>query len=164
MSNSTKPSVSPRLDLAAHAGAALSGLIRFSERITLEPVVYELVKLRASQLNGCARCIDMHWTAAREAGESELRLAQVSAWSESPYFDERERSALALTDAVTRLCSTGVDDEVWDEATAHFPPDELAQLVMAIATINTWNRLNVTVQSPPLSYQPEISADEPAAV
>lgn len=162
MSNSTKPSVTPRLDLAAHAGAALSGLIRFSERIKLEPVVYELVKLRASQLNGCALCIDMHWTAAREAGESELRLAQVSAWSESPYFDDRERAALALTDAVTRLSATGVDDVVWEEATAHFPPDELAQLVFAIATINTWNRLNVTVQNPPLSYRPE-GAGEPAA-
>jgi AhpD family alkylhydroperoxidase len=116
-----------------------------------------LVKLRASQINGCAYCLDMHWPHARAQGESELRLSQLAAWRESPYFDDRERAALALTEAVTHVSSTHAPDDVWEEAARHFDADELAHLLFAIAAINVWNRVAVSARSVPASY------GEPAA-
>ena len=121
-------------------------------RIDLEPGLRELVRLRTSLINGCSYCIDVHWTALRRDGESEARLVQLAAWQESPYFDERERAALALTDAVTHVSATHVPDEVWARAEAQFPPEELSHLLFAIAATNLWNRLAVSVRGVPVSY------------
>ena len=110
--------------------------------------VLELVHLRASQINGCSACIYAGVANARKGGESEDRLATVVAWRESPFFTDAERAALALTEAVTRLSDRvdPVPDEIWDEAARHYDEPALAALVIAIATINTWNRLNVTTR------------------
>jgi AhpD family alkylhydroperoxidase len=143
---------SPRIDLTSLAGAPFAAVLRLEERIDLDPRLGKLIKVRASQVNGCAYCVDMHWTAARELGESELRLAQLGAWYESPYFDERERAALALTDAMTDVANTHVPDDVWARAEAHFEPRELAHLLFAIGAINLWNRVVVAARTPPASY------------
>jgi AhpD family alkylhydroperoxidase len=111
----------------------------------LDPVLVELVQIRTSQLNKCAYCIDYHTKDARKAGETEERIYQLSAWEDSPLYTERERAALALTEAVT-LLPGGVPDEVYDRAAAHFPEQELAQLIAVIFTANTWNRINVTTR------------------
>jgi AhpD family alkylhydroperoxidase len=114
----------------------------------IDPVLLELVQIRASQLNRCAYCLDYHTTDARKAGESEARLYQLSAWEESSLYTEKERAALALTEAVT-LLPQGVHDEVYEEAARHFDEQELAQLIALIFTVNTWNRMNVTTRKTP---------------
>jgi AhpD family alkylhydroperoxidase len=114
----------------------------------LDPVLLELVQIRASQINRCAYCIDYHASDARKAGEAEERIYQLSAWEESSLFTEKERAALELTEAVTRL-PEGVPDEVYDEAAKHFEEKELAQLIALIFTTNTWNRMNVTTRKTP---------------
>ncbi|MFA4929118.1 MAG: carboxymuconolactone decarboxylase family protein [Patulibacter sp.] len=149
---STTTAHAPRFDVFTALGAPAAGLIRAEQRIELDHTIKELVKLRASQINGCAFCLDMHWTDAKKAGESDIRLAQLSAYAESPYFDARERAALALTDAVTLLADTNVPDDVWAAAAEQFGDEELAHLVMQIATINAWNRLAVTARSLPASW------------
>ncbi len=110
----------------------------------------ELVHLRASQINGCSVCVDMHPKLARKAGETDERLFAVAAWRDTPYFTEAERAALALTEAVTRLADRAdpVPDAIWNEADKHFDEAELATLLLAIATINVWNRLNVAISAP----------------
>ena len=114
----------------------------------LEPELLELVKLRASQINGCAYCIDMHSQDARARGETEQRLYALSAWSETPFFSDRERAALALTEEVTLVAQTHVKQAVVDEAASVFSPEELTRLVYAIIEINAWNRLAITVGAP----------------
>ena len=110
----------------------------------------ELVHLRASQINGCSACVDMHPKIAKRAGETDERLFSVAAWRDTPYFTEGERAALALTEALTRLSDRAdpVPDQVWSEADKHFDEQELAALILAIANINVWNRLNVAVRQP----------------
>ncbi|MGB2571832.1 carboxymuconolactone decarboxylase family protein [Micromonospora citrea] len=135
-------------EVAPEAFQAVLGLERYV-RANVEHGVLELVKLRASMLNGCAYCVDMHSRDALAAGESSRRLFAVSTWREAPFFDERERSALALTDAVTRLGEHGVPDDVWDAAAKIWSEKELADLVTAIATINVWNRIAVTCRTQP---------------
>ena len=121
---------------------------------SLDPGLRELVKLRASQINGCAYCVDMHSKDARRGGESEQRVYGVSAWREAPYYSERERAALALTEAVT-LLPGGIPEEVFEEAARHFDAAELSALVWTIAVVNTWNRVAVTSRNPvPGSYDP----------
>jgi AhpD family alkylhydroperoxidase len=142
----------PRLDIQAHAGAAFGALVRLSERIELDPTLKHLVDIRASQLNGCAFCLDMHWQEAKGHGIPELKLAQVPAWRESPCFDARERAALDLTEAVTRLADGPVTDDVWDRAATAFDADELAQLLFRITVINAWNRLQATTLATPPSW------------
>jgi AhpD family alkylhydroperoxidase len=114
----------------------------------LEPSLLELVKVRASQINGCAFCIDMHTKDARAAGETEQRLYALSAWRETPFFSDRERAALALTEAVTLIAETHAPQDVIDAASAHFTPDELTWLLYAIIEINAWNRLAITTGAP----------------
>ncbi|MFI6231726.1 carboxymuconolactone decarboxylase family protein [Micromonospora echinospora] len=133
---------------APEAYRAVLGLEKYV-RANVEHRVLELVKLRASMMNGCAFCVDMHSREALDAGESSRRLFAVAAWHDAPFFDERERAALALTDAVTRLGEHGVPDEVWDTATRVFAEKEVADLIMAIATINVWNRISVTTRTQP---------------
>ncbi|MCL7460113.1 carboxymuconolactone decarboxylase family protein [Micromonospora echinofusca] len=133
-------------EVAPQAYQAVLGLEKYV-RANVGHTVLELVKLRASMLNGCAFCVDMHSRDALAAGESDRRLFAVAAWREAPFFDERERTALALTDAVTRLGEHGVPDDVWDAAAKVWPEKELADLLMAIATINVWNRIAVTCRT-----------------
>jgi AhpD family alkylhydroperoxidase len=121
----------------------------------VEPALLELMKMRASQINGCAFCIDMHSKDARAAGETEQRLYALDAWREAPFFTDRERAALALTEAVTRVADTHVPESVVSDAAQVFAPDELTKLVYAIIEINAWNRLAITVGAPePGSYNP----------
>ena len=135
-------------ETAPDAYKAVLGLEKYNRR-SVDPVVYELVKIRASILNGCSFCIDMHTRDAMEAGETTQRLFGVGAWREAPFYTEKERAALALTDAVTKLGDHGVPDDVWDQAAAVWDDKELADLLTAIATINVWNRLMVSTQTPP---------------
>jgi AhpD family alkylhydroperoxidase len=120
----------------------------------LDITVFELVKTRASQINQCAYCIDMHTKDARANGESEQRLYALSAWRETPFFTERERAALALTESMTLVADTHVPDDVVDEAKRHVEPADLAQQIFAITTINAWNRLAITARTPVGGYQP----------
>lgn len=116
-----------------------------------DPHTLELVHLRASQINGCSACVHAGVTGAKKAGETDERLHAVAAWREAPFFSEAERAALALTEAATRLADRsgqGVPDEVWDEATDHFTEEQLAAIILMIATTNFFNRLNVTIQEP----------------
>lgn len=121
----------------------LTQLGKYLERCGLEATLLELVRLRASQINGCAHCVDMHVSEARALGESEDRLHGVVAWRESPLYADRERAALAWTEAVTLVAETRVPDEVYGEARRHFSEKELVDLTLAIGLINTWNRLAV---------------------
>ena len=118
-------------------------------RRRVEKKLLHLVKLRASVINGCTYCVDMHSQDAIEEGESTRRLFAVAAWHEAPFFDERERAALALTDSVTRLGEGGVPDDVWDGAAKVFTQEEVADLLIAIATINVWNRIAIPSRTPP---------------
>ncbi|GGU82949.1 alkyl hydroperoxide reductase AhpD [Streptomyces albospinus] len=116
----------------------------------LDPVLVELVRIRASQLNKCAFCLDMHITDARKAGETEERIHLLNAWEEAAgYYSERERAALALTEAVTVLTDGFVPDAVYDRAATHFTEPELARLIALITTINAWNRFGVTTRMTP---------------
>ncbi|WBC17509.1 carboxymuconolactone decarboxylase family protein [Micromonospora sp. WMMA1998] len=140
-----------RIDMAAVAPEAYRAVLGLEKyvRANVDHTVLELVKLRASMLNGCAFCVDMHSREALEAGENSRRLFAVAAWREAPFFDERERTALALTESVTRLGDHGVPDDVWDAAAKVWSEKELADLVTAIATINVWNRVAVTCRTQP---------------
>ncbi|HEY2054250.1 MAG TPA: carboxymuconolactone decarboxylase family protein [Solirubrobacterales bacterium] len=149
-----------RFSLAAAAPKQAAALMRFGHTPDLDPTIHELVALRASQMNGCAFCIDMHWLDARAGGEEEARLYGLAAWRESPLYEERERAALALCEAVTQIDRAGVPDDVWAAAQAHFDEPELAQLLIAIAATNTWNRLGIATRALPGNYQP---ADREAA-
>ena len=135
---------------------AMLGLSGYQARSGLEPSVLELVKLRASQINGCAYCLDMHMKDARARGESEQRLYLLDAWRESPFYGARERAALAWTEAVTLVAETRVPDAVYEEVRQHFSDDELLALTMAVITINAFNRLNAALRTVPGSYQPGI--------
>lgn len=138
---------------APEAMKALLGLQAHVNGCGLEHGLLELVKYRASQLNGCAWCMDMHTKDARAAGETEQRLYLLSAWRECPFYTERERAALAWTEAVTRLAEDGVSDEVFAEARTQFSEQELVELTMAIIAINGWNRINVPFRTVPGTYR-----------
>ncbi|AUG79004.1 hypothetical protein CFP65_4250 [Kitasatospora sp. MMS16-BH015] len=118
-------------------------------RGSVDPVLGELVRTRASQINGCAFCLDMHTVDARKNGEQEHRLHTLAAWRETPYFTVKERAALALTEAVTLVTTGHVPDEVYQEAAKHFEPQELAHLIAIIITINAWNRIAITTRLSP---------------
>jgi AhpD family alkylhydroperoxidase len=140
--------------VAPEALRAVYGMEQFVRGSGLDESLVHLVKLRVSYMNGCAYCVDMHSKDARARGETEQRIYAVPVWHETPFYTNRERAALALAEAVTRLDGHGVPDSVFDEARAHFSEAELVNLVMAIATINTWNRLSITFRTDVGSYQP----------
>ena len=145
-----------RLDFrkASPAGEkAMMGLHMFVRNCGLDHSLLELVKLRASQMNGCAHCMDMHTKELRADGESEQRLYLLSAWRECPFYTDRERAALAWTEAVTALAHDGVPDEVYEEARKHFSEEELANLTFALVAINGANRLNIAFRTVPGSHQ-----------
>jgi len=143
-----------RIQLVELAPKPFAAVLRLSQSIKLDETLHYLVALRASQINGCAFCLDMHWKDLRAAGESEERLYSLDAWRESPLYDERERAALALTEAVTLIADGHVPDEVWEQAASVFDQEELANLVFAIAEINVWNRMNITARVEPGHYDP----------
>jgi len=132
----------------------LFALVKYLQTSSIERPLIELVLMRASQLNGCAYCLDMHSKDARAAGETEQRLYVLQAWREAPFYSDRERAALAWCEAVTRLDAHGVSDEVFEMARAQFSEKELGDLNMAVILINAWNRIAIPFQSMPGSYQP----------
>ncbi len=151
----------PRLEYHAkgHEGvAALLALERYLRRSGLEPSLLELVRLRASQINGCAYCIDMHTKDARARGETEQRLYGLSAWQETPFYTDRERAALAWTEAVTLVHQGHVPDAVYEEVRRHFSDEEMVDLTFAVVTINSWNRLSISFRTVPGTYQPRMQA------
>jgi AhpD family alkylhydroperoxidase len=146
-----------RIDYMKVSSGAYHPLIELEKYLRgcgLEESLLNLVRLRASQINGCAYCLDMHWKDLRALGESEQRLYSLDAWQESPYYSDRERAALAWTEAVTRVSETHVPDEVYEEAKKHFSEKELADLTVAVAMINLWNRLLIAGRKTPGAYQP----------
>jgi AhpD family alkylhydroperoxidase len=151
------PEQAPRLPWAQHAPEVYKAMIRLdtAAKQGLDPRLYELVKIRASQINHCAFCLDMHTKDALAAGESVERIVQLSAWEESRHFyTAKELAAIELTEAITVLTDGFVPDEVYERAAKHFEEAELAQLIAAIAVINTWNRFGVTTRMTPGHYQP----------
>jgi AhpD family alkylhydroperoxidase len=151
-----------RLDFEGHAAGfykAMSHLDNAAtkelDRADLDPRLRELVRIRASQINGCAYCIDMHTKDARAIGETEQRLYGLPAWRETPFFTDRERAALAFTESVTLLAEDHVPTEAYDDVAACFTPGEVAALVSLIVTINAWNRISVSTRTwVPGSYEP----------
>jgi AhpD family alkylhydroperoxidase len=139
-----------RIRLKRAAKDSYRVMIELDDSVKLDdPKLHELIKVRASYINGCAYCIDMHTKDARDLGESEGRLYALAAWRESTFFSDRERAALALTDAVTLLPEAGLPDDVYQEALEQFGEEELAQLTMAIVVINAWNRIAVSTRIVP---------------
>jgi len=152
-----------RLDynkIAPGAVRAMYALHKYVEGSGLERALLELVKTRASQINGCAFCIDMHTQDARAGGESEQRLYALSAWHEAPFFTDRERAALAWTESLTLISETHVPDEVFAEARAQFSEAELVNLTMAVIAINGWNRLAISFRAVAGNYQPVARANK----
>lgn len=146
----------PRFDYgktSLEAIRTMQGLEQYLHRSGIEEGLLHLIKLRASQMNGCAYCIDMHWKDLRALGEGEQRLYGLNAWRESGYYSERERAALAWTEAVTRIAETQASEEAYEYARAHFNEKELADLTVAIATINAWNRLSISARTVPGRYE-----------
>jgi AhpD family alkylhydroperoxidase len=133
---------------------AMKGLANYLGQSGLGESLINFVCLRASQINGCAYCLDMHWKDLRAAGEPEQRLYGLDAWEESPYYSDRERAALAWTDAVTKLHEGHVPDDVYRRVRQVFNEKELADLTLAVVAINGWNRLNVALRTVPGNYRP----------
>jgi AhpD family alkylhydroperoxidase len=146
-----------RFDYAKAAPGATKAMLDLETYVRgcgLEPSLLELVKMRASQLNGCAFCLDMHSLDARAAGETEQRLYLLDAWREAPFYGERERAALAWTEAVTLVGEGHVPADVYAAARERFSEEELVNLTLAVVAINGWNRLNIAFRSPPGHYRP----------
>ncbi|WP_034259813.1 carboxymuconolactone decarboxylase family protein [Aequorivita capsosiphonis] len=146
-----------RLDYNQTDPKAIKGMLELEKYVAgsgLELSLYELVKLRASQINGCAYCIDMHSKDARKAGETEQRLYALSAWRETSFYSERERAALAWTEAMTLIAENDISDSLYNEVQKHFSEKEHLALTMAIVAINGWNRLAIAFRNEPGSYKP----------
>ena len=141
---------------------ALLAVEQYLHGCGLEAPLLHLIKLRASQINGCAYCLDMHWKDLRALGQDEQRLYSLDAWAECPYYTDRERAALAWTDAVTLVAHGHVPDAVYDQVRPHFNDKELADLTLAIATINAWNRLNIAARTIPGTYQSPLARERHA--
>jgi len=140
--------------VAPGAYEAMDALEGYLQNCGLEKNLLFLIQLRASQINGCAYCLDMHWKDLRAAGESEQRLCSLDAWRECPYYTDRERAALAWTEAVTLVTQGHIPDAVHEEVRAHLSEKELADLTFAVATINAWNRLSIASRTVPGGYKP----------
>ncbi|HYW74843.1 MAG TPA: carboxymuconolactone decarboxylase family protein [Pyrinomonadaceae bacterium] len=142
---------------------AMMGIEKYLHKSGLDRNLLNLVYLRASQINGCAYCLDMHWKDLRAAGETEQRLYGLDAWNESPYYTDRERAALAWTEAITNIHEGHVPDPVFEEVRKYFSEKEVVDLTLAVTAINSWNRLNIAVRTVPGSYQPAHPAKSHAA-
>lgn len=153
----TVHAMGPRLNYFQASPGALQAMVeleRYVRECGLERSLIELVKLRASQINGCAYCIDMHTKDARAEGETEQRLYLLSAWREAPFYSDRERAALAWTEALTEIATYGVEDELYDDVREQFSEKELVDLTTAIVMINGWNRYSVSFRPKVGSYEP----------
>jgi AhpD family alkylhydroperoxidase len=159
--NKMKPRIDLNKDVPAGALQAMFGLERYVHGSGLEHSLLYLLKVRASQINGCAYCIDMHTKDARVHGETEQRLYALSAWQETPFFSERERAALEWTEALTLISRNNVPDALYERVRRQFSETELVNLSLAIVAINGWNRLAISFRSVPGTYQP---AAQPVAV
>lgn len=150
----------PRLDYPRHCPELFQRYLAFGAAFHMDLVLAMLVDLRASQLNGCAFCLDMHVKQARLLGERELRLHHVAVWRESPLFSPKERAALAWTEGLTHIAPGGVSDEIYAEARSHFSEGELAELTFRVVSINGWNRLNVAFCTLPGSRDAAFGLDQ----
>jgi len=149
--------MTPRIDITEYLGSGLGrAMFALSSEVTskIEAPLFELVKIRASQLNGCAYCLDMHTKDARRAGETEQRIYALNAWRETPFFTDRERAALEWTEALTRLTESHVSDDLYQRVSRQFSEPELVALTFAVVVINGWNRLSISFRPPVGSYQP----------
>jgi AhpD family alkylhydroperoxidase len=147
-------------EVAPEGNEILRKLESYIRKAGLEPDLLELVRLRASQINGCAYCIDMHTKDARSQGENEQRLYGVGTWREAPFYSERERAALAWAESVTLVSEDQVPDEIYDLVKKHFTERELVDLTLAVIAINSWNRLAISFRTPAGSYQPDHPASK----
>jgi AhpD family alkylhydroperoxidase len=149
--------MAPRIDytkVGSGALRAMYGLEKYLAETSIEKALRELIKVRASQINGCAYCIDMHWKDARAGGETEQRLYGLVAWREAPYYSERERAALAWTEELTLIAEHHVSDKLYEQTRRQFSEQELVDLTLAVVTINAWNRIAISFRSEAGSYQP----------
>lgn len=158
-----------RLELSANPAAyrAMLQLEQYVQSSGLNPTLLELIKIRASQLNGCAFCIDMHTKDARLHGETEQRIYALNGWHETPFFTPEERAVLAFTEAVTLIATAHVSDALYQEVSQYFSPEQIANLLMAIVTINAWNRIAIATRIVPSTYEPPVldqQSSEPLAV
>jgi AhpD family alkylhydroperoxidase len=145
-----------RLDVAPKAYQLLATTQAYVDHCGLDRLLLELVKMRASQIDGCAFCIDMHSKDARALGETEQRLYALNAWRETPFYTERERAALEWTEVITLIADTHAPDEIYERVKEHFTPEELANLTLAITVINSWNRMAIAFRLVPGAYTPNI--------
>ena len=153
--------MSPRIDITKYIASGMArAMLNLSAEVQkrVERTLFHLVEIRASQINGCAYCIDMHTKDARAAGETEPRIYALSAWRETPFVSDRERAALEWTEAVTRVAETHVPDEVFEQVSEHFDEEQLVALTFAVVVINSWNRLSVSLRPVVGSYQPKAVA------
>ena len=149
--------MSVRIDFAAVAPGAVTamrGVEQYVRNSGLEPALVHLVKLRASQLNGCAYCVDMHTKDARARGEAEQRLYALGVWRETPFYTDAERAALAWAEALTLVADGHVPDEVYDEVRRHFSEGDVAALTLSVVAINGWNRIAISTRMVPGTYEP----------
>ncbi len=157
--------MNPRIDYTKTGAGALTamlGLEKYLAQSALEPALLDLVRLRASQINGCAYCLDMHWKDLRAEGENEQRLYGLDAWEESPYYTDRERAALAWTEALTKVTDGHVPDAVFERARSFFSEKELVDLTLAIVAINGWNRISIAFRAPAGTYRSAKSREKAA--
>ena len=155
----------PRIDVTKvdpKAYQAMAGLETYIHQSSLEKPLLELVKMRASQINGCAYCLDMHSKDARAAGETEQRLYELNAWRETPFYSDRERAALAWTESLTLVSQTHVPDEAFEEVKKYFSEAEIVALTLAVVAINGWNRIAISMRAVPGSYQPRAHGQQAA--
>jgi len=153
--------MSTRIDISKYLNSGLGkAMFALSSEATakIDPKLFELVKTRASQINGCAYCLDMHTKDARHNGETEQRLYALSAWRETPFYTDRERAALEWTEAVTLVSDSHVPDDVFERVSAQFSEPELVALTFGVVVINCWNRLSIAFRPPVGSYQPAAAA------
>src|SRR5215831_17406334 len=146
-----------RFDMLKLSGGAVKAMLALEQYLHssgLDEGLIHMLKLRASQINGCAYCLDMHWKDAKAVGETEQRLYGLGAWQESPYYTDRERAALAWTEAVTNIQEGHVSDSIYEEVRKFFSEKEVADLTLAATAINSWNRLNIALRTVPGAYQP----------
>lgn len=151
----------PRIDFTKHAHEAQKAMFSLEKYISdsgLHHKLIHLLQMRASQINGCAYCIDMHSKDARSLGETEQRLYGLDAWRETPYYTERERAALAWTETITLVSATHVPDDVYGEVAKHFSEKEIVDLTIVVSTINMWNRLAISMRAVPGAYRPAKSS------
>ena len=151
----------PRIDYRKYAPEAQKAMLALEKYISdsgLEPLLVHLMKMRASQINGCAYCIDMHSIDARAIGETEQRLYALDAWRETPFFSDRERAALAWTEAITLVSETHVADAVFEEVKKYFSEKEIIDLTIVATTINMWNRMAISTRAVPGRYRPARSS------